>query len=44
LYFFQALEEKMANISPDSRLGIAAVFGMMILAFVIALITHQVVS
>ncbi|CAL8127421.1 unnamed protein product [Orchesella dallaii] len=42
--FFQVLEEKMNEISYESRVGILAVFALIILAFVISLITHHVVS
>ncbi|XP_035704090.1 fibronectin type-III domain-containing protein 3A isoform X3 [Folsomia candida] len=42
--FWMTMEEKMSKISYESRVGIVAVFALIILAFVISLITHHVVS
>ncbi|CAG7731816.1 unnamed protein product [Allacma fusca] len=42
--FLNVIEEKLGNISFESRVGIVAVFALIILAFVISLITHHVVS
>ncbi len=44
LWLFQALEEKMNSISYESKVGIMAVIALIILAIVISLITHHVVS
>lgn len=41
---FQTLQEKMSRISYESRVGIMAVFALIIVAFFISLITHHVVS